>query len=149
MVFILSSIILFYIIIFMMPKHITGLDMYANALFALLLVLIVDIYLGLKLDLYGYFAMGVIDWRGLIIHLGVFPAYNIIFLNFFPKVNRYKLVYILAHSLIALAYEWTTFKVGVFYYNGWLPVYSAIAYPFIFLILLWNYKLLRILKKRA
>lgn len=147
MLFILSSITLFCIIIYFMPKRITPMEMYATSLFALVFVLTVDIYLSLKLDLYGYFDKGVIEWKTLIIHFGVFPTYNAIFLNFFPKINRYKLVYILGHSLILVAYEWTTIQVGAFYYNGWALGYSVMCYPFILLILYWNLKLIRALKK--
>lgn len=102
-----------------MPKRITPMEMYATTWFTLTFVLTVDIYLSMKLDLYGYFSRGIIDWGTFIIHFGVFPTYNAIFLNFFPKTKRKQVLYILGHSMILVAYEWTTLQVGAFYYNNW------------------------------
>ncbi|WP_077324864.1 hypothetical protein [Virgibacillus siamensis] len=148
MLFIIISIILFSIIIYFMPKRMTFMEMYTTAWFALTFVLAVDTYLSIKLGLYGYFEKG-IEWKTLIIHFGVFPTYNAIYLNFFPRKHRYKLVYILGHSLILVAYESATVLAGAFYYNQWNIVYSAMLYPFILLILYSNLKIIRALKKRA
>ncbi|MCJ7843476.1 hypothetical protein MUB24_21885 [Lederbergia sp. NSJ-179] len=148
MLFILLSIALFCAIIYFMPKRITLMEMYATSWFSVTFVLIADIYLSIKLGLYGYFNEGGIEFRTLIVHFGVFPPYNIIFLNFFPETRRNQVLYIIGHSLITTMYEWITVQVGVFHYNHWRLVYSALLYPFILLILYWNLKILRILKKR-
>lgn len=111
-------------------------------------VLTVNIYLSFKLHLYGYLTKGVIVWRTLIIHFGVFPAYNAIFLNFFPKTKRTQVLYILEHSIILITYEWITTLTGAFYYNNWNLRYSALLYPFILLILYGNLKIIRALKRR-
>lgn len=149
MFFILISIALFGTIIYIMPKRITPMEMYVTSWFALTFVLTVDIYLSYKLNLYGYFTKGVIDWRTLIIHFGIFPTYNAIFLNFFPKIRVHQVLYILGHSIILVAFEWTTLQVDAFYYNGWKLGYSAILYPLILLVLYWDLKITRGLKNRG
>jgi hypothetical protein len=149
MLFILFSIALFSTIIYLMPKRMTLLEMYATSWFALTFVMTVDIYLSFKLHLYGYLTKGVINWGMLIIHFGVFPTYNAIFLNFFPKTTKlYQALYILAHSIILVAYEWMTIITGAFYHNSWKLIYSALLYPLILLILYWNLKIIRTLKNR-
>lgn len=146
MLFIMISIVLFYTIIYIMPKRITLLEMYATTWFTLTLVMTVDIYLSFKLNLYGYFEGGTIVWKTLIIHFGVFPAYNIIFLNFFPQIRRHQVLYVLGHSLICVVYEEITILTGAFYHHHWSLVYSVMLYPFILLILYLNLKMIRILK---
>lgn len=126
----------------------TPLEMYATSWFALTFVLIVDTYLSLQFDLYGYFFEGGFDYRTLIVHFGIYPTYNIIFLNFFPKKRLNQLLYILGHSFILVAFEWTTIKVGAFHHKEWEIWYSAMLYPIILLILYWNLKLLRVLKNK-
>src|SRR5699024_9869131 len=120
-------------------------EMYITSWFALTFVLTVDIYLSYKLGLYGYFTKGTIHWKTLIIQFGVFPAYNAIFLNFFPTKKHHQAFYILGHSVICVVYEWITILTGAFHYNNWNIVYSALLYPLILLILYWNLKLTRIL----
>lgn len=87
MVFILISILIFSIIIYFMPKRMTLMEMYATSWFALTFVLTVDSYLALKHDLYGYFFKDYFDYRTLIVHFGVYPTYNAIFLNFSLKIG--------------------------------------------------------------
>lgn len=149
MFFILCSIILFCIIIYLMPKRMTLMEMYATAWFALTFVLIVDTYFSTKFNLYGYFFEGLTDWRTPILLFGVYPTYNAIFLNFFPQAKWHQLLYILMHSIILVGYEWATIHAGAFHYNHWKLGYSAILYPFILLILYGNLKVIRVLKKRS
>lgn len=149
MFFIVISSILFYTIIYVMPKRVTLLEMYATTWFTLTFVMTVDIYLSFKLHLYGYLAEGTIDWKTFIIHFGVFPAYNIIFLNYFPKTRLHQVLYILGHSLICVVYEEISILTGAFYHNHWNIVYSAMLYPFILLILYLNLKVIRKLKGKG
>lgn len=148
MLSILLSIAIFCTIIYFMPKRLTLMEMYTASWFTMTFVLTVNIYLSFKLHLYGYLTKGVIVWRTLIIHFGVFPAYNAIFLNLFPKTKRTQVLYILEHSIILITYEWITTLTGAFYYNNWNLRYSALLYPFILLILYGNLKIIRALKRR-
>lgn len=148
MLFIIISVVFFYIIIYFMPKRLTLLEMYATAWFALTFVFAVDMYLSLKYGFYDYLVPGVIDYGTLIIVFGVFPAYNIIFLNFFPERRRHQIIYILVHAVIITVYEWLCIQAGAFHHLNWELWYSALLYPFILLILYFNFKILRVLKRR-
>ena len=105
---------------------------------------LVDLALDLKLDWYGYFAKGV-QWTYIIAILGIYPAANAIFLNYYQYMKNVarKFWYIVGCSVFAVVYEWLTNVSGFFYYNQWKFWYSAIAYPFIYLILLAVLKLVR------
>ncbi|MFJ5770293.1 hypothetical protein [Psychrobacillus sp. NPDC093180] len=148
MFFIIISIITFSMVIYFMPKRMTIMEMYATSWFALTFVLTADLYLSYKHHFYGYFSEGDWEYKTLIIHFGVFPTYNAIFLNFFPQKRWGQLMYILGHSLILVGYEWASIQAGAFYYKEWKLWYSALLYPIILLILYLNLKILRILMKR-
>ncbi|WP_100012904.1 CBO0543 family protein [Lentibacillus sediminis] len=124
-------------------------EMYATAWFALTFVMTVDMYLSYRFGLYDYLIPGIIDWGTLIIIFGVFPAYNIIFLNFFPKTRPRQILYIMGHAVIITTYEWICIQTGAFHHSvHWKLGYSALLYPSILLLLYWNLKILRILKMR-
>lgn len=131
-----------------MPKRISFMEIYATAWFAVTFALSADIYFSLKLNLYGYFLNNEIEWKTLIVFFGIYPTYNAIYLNYFPKKRLNQILYILGHSLILVTYEWVTVQIGAFHYNEWNPLYSAIAYPFILLILYLNFRLLRMLMNK-
>lgn len=131
-----------------MPKRLTLLEMYATSWFALTFVLSTDTYLSEFQNLYFYLISDETGWKTLIITFVIYPTYNVIFLNFFPKKKLKQALYVLGHSLIILAYERIATEVGVFHYNEWKLSYSAILYPLIFLILYLNLKLLRFLKNK-
>jgi len=65
-----------------MPKRLSGIQMVATSLFAIVLQQMVDNYLDFKFHLYFYFEKGV-PWRYLLFVLGIYPVVNII-LNYFP-----------------------------------------------------------------
>jgi hypothetical protein len=126
------------------PKQVKVSELYATSIFAICFGVIADIYLDLKLDLYGYFQKGV-DWTYLPIFFIVYPAANILFLRFFPfeKSIIKKTVYILGWSLGTLAMEQISLHTDLFYYNGWKWWYSACVYPFIYSLLFLNLKFTR------
>lgn len=144
MSYLLISIVIFNVFAYFMPKRMTKLEMYTTSLFSAFFQLIVDIYLDLKYHLYGYFGEGV-DNETILVILGVFPAVNIIILNYFPygKELKKQSYYILLWSLFLLFYEWGAVKLGYFYYNGWKLWYSALCYPPILAILGWQLNWLR------
>lgn len=146
MVFLLVSVAVFNLAAIFVPKRISLIEIYGIVLFTSFLQLIVDAYLDLKYDLYGYFDKGV-DFGTLIIIFGVYPAINILVVNFFPtlKGKGSKTIYILAWSAFAVAYELSLLYVGVFYHNGWHIWYSALIYPFLVVILLLHWNLIKYL----
>ena len=147
--FVSITIVVFFTVIIFIPKHMSWLEIYTTTWFALSFEFILNILLSLKFDLYGYFSKGV-DLEGFIVILGLYPTYNVIFLNFFPKSNRWKqTLYILGHSLFVTCYEYAILHTEAFYYNGWKLWYSALCYPVIFLVLYWNLLITRWLFARA
>lgn len=135
MAFIIISIIVFNTIAFLIPKQMTKIEMFTTSLFAMLLQKQVDILLALKYELYGY--VGKIKISNVISNYGIYPAVNIIFLNFFPfkKSLKRKIYYILVWAAFLVGFEWACVKAGYFYHNGWKYWYSALANPIILLIL--------------
>lgn len=127
-----------------MRKNLTRVEMVATSFFVMALQDNVDIYLDLKLDLYGYFEKGA-QWGTLITVLGIYPAVNIIFLNYYPfeRSLAHKITYVGACSIFALAYEWAAVQSGYFYHHGWKYWYSAICYPVLFYILVLMLKWVR------
>jgi hypothetical protein len=134
MVYLVISVIIFNIVVYFTPKHISGKEIYATALFSFLLGISLDTIFDLKLDLYGYFKKG-IQLKSFLAIAGLFPASGILFLNFYPERKPFikKIMYIIFWDAFCLFYEWTAIKAGFFYHNGWTYLASAIVYP----ILLW------------
>ncbi|MFB9330025.1 CBO0543 family protein [Paenibacillus aurantiacus] len=119
-----------------MPKRHSVTVMYITALFSTLLQLITDIILDAKYDWYGYFYHGP-DVYSVLACLLIYPPFNAIYLNYFPYGQRVmkQIAYIFAYCVFAVVYEWTAVQSGYFYYNGWKLWYSALVYPFLFLLL--------------
>jgi hypothetical protein len=132
------------ILVIRRPKLVKLSELYATSFFAICFAVIADIYLDLKLDLYGFFQKGP-DWAYLPIFIIDYPAANILFLRFFPfeKSIIKKTVYILGWSFGTLALELISLRTDLFYYNEWKWWYSAIAYPFIYSLLFLNLKFMR------
>ncbi|WP_374703445.1 CBO0543 family protein [Bacillus sp. Marseille-P3661] len=119
--------------------------MYTTSLFSTVLQLITDIYLEFKYRLYWYFSPGV-DSETLWFVFWIYPAVNIIFLNFYPTRKgtlKKKLFYTIGWSGFAIVYEWVAVQVGIFQYNGWKLVYSIPIYPLLFLLLFINWSIIK------
>jgi hypothetical protein len=142
--FLILSIIVFNTVFWLMPKKLTKIEIFSTCMFALVFEMIVNTYLDLKLDWYGYFQKGV-QWMSLLVIFGIYPAVNAIFLNYYLYMKNVaqKFWYIMGCSVFAVVYEWLASLSGYFYYNQWKPWHSAILYPFLFLILLAVLKLVR------
>lgn len=128
----------------MMPKRIPRWEFYVTSWFALFFELIVNVYLDLKYDLYGYFDKGV-NWGTLIAIFGLYPAGNAIILNFYPYKKRWlrKAFYVMFIDVICTLYEFLATHSTFFYYNGWEWWYSFLAYPLIIQMLVWNLNIIR------
>ncbi len=136
MLHLILSILLFNLTAWFIPKKITRDEMLATSLFALQLEAETDIYLDLKYHLYGYFDYGP-DWLALVPIYGIYPAANIIFLNFYPYSGSAlkKALFIGLCSLLTSVYEWSAVKAGWFFYSGWMLWYSLLCYCAIFFLL--------------
>ncbi|PMC33959.1 hypothetical protein CJ195_25550 [Bacillus sp. UMB0899] len=144
MFLLLFSVIIFGLIIYFMPKKISYFEMYTTSLFSTVLQLITDIYLEFKYHFYWYFSPGV-DYITLWVVFWIYPSVSIIFLNFYPTSKKFSssVYYILGWTLFAVVYEWFAVNTNLFHYNGWKLWYSAIIYPFLYLLLYLNWKIIR------
>ncbi|MHC8969213.1 CBO0543 family protein [Priestia aryabhattai] len=137
-------------IAYFVPKRLYRIEIYSTTLFALLFGIVVDLILNLHYGLYGYFDRG-FQWRGLIGEFLSFIPISILFLNYYPLHKSYKsqLFYILIWSVISTIIEWLMLKTEFFNEYEWELWYSAVAYPFIFLILVIDLKIIKKLLKQA
>lgn len=134
----------------LMPKRLTKAEMLYCSFFAISFQQLTDIYLDLKLNLYGYFGKGV-DWGYIFIILGFFPAFNCIFLNFFPfnKSLLRKIIYIAIWTVFCTLYEELSIHLSYFYYHGWSIWYSIPMYPVLFIVNLLSLKVFRRLNQNG
>jgi hypothetical protein len=144
----MATVITCIIAIIFIPKRFSYLEIYTSSYLAPLLAVMADVYLDLKFDLYGFFNKG-IDYQYILIFTIVYPTANFLFLNFFPFKKRLaqKILYILFFSALTVLFEYLSTFSEVFYHNAWKLWYSALAYPFLYIILFWNLQLIRKLNK--
>jgi hypothetical protein len=118
-----------------MPKYLTKAEMLFLCVFAISFQQTVDLYLDVKLDLYGYFKKGV-DWEYLLLFPILFPGLLCISINFFPykKSLKQKIFYIIGWTAVSTMYEAISVKSDYFYYNGWKLWWSIPMYPVLFTI---------------
>ncbi|MGM7724169.1 CBO0543 family protein [Metabacillus sp. Hm71] len=129
------------VIVVFMPKRLSGIEMYSTTMFALFLGTNVDLLLEKYYKLYSYFKEGV-EVKAFLGQYLYFIPINLLFLNFYPlnKSIVSKAIYILGWTAFSVGFEWLAKETAFFQYTGWKLWYSAIAYPFIFTILLLNFK---------
>lgn len=144
MTILIVSVVVVYAACFLIPRRLTWIEVLAATLFGLYFECMTNIFLDLKYDLYGYFNKGV-DWQTLIALLGLYPSLNYLLLNLYPAGKGFLRItaYLLAWDAFSVLYEQLSRQTGVFYYNGWTWWYSAVLYPFIFLILWYHLKFTR------
>ncbi|WP_053365225.1 CBO0543 family protein [Bacillus sp. FJAT-27245] len=135
--------------VLVIPKRLSVLEMYTTSLFASLFGVVTDLYLGVKLNLYGFLDKR-INWEYILILLFVYPAANILYLNFYPHSGGFfkKTFYIIFCTCLVGGAEYISIHTHTFYYRGWEIWYSLLAYPLIFSILALNLKLARKMSKR-
>ena len=127
-----------------MPKNLSKIEIYATSFFALFYGKTVDEILDVKKNWYGFFKTGV-QYMGVLSQIVIYPTVSLLFLNYFPfsKKKGTKIFYIIGWSLFAIIFERISLKTKFFYYTKWRTLYSVILYPFIFLSLVGNLKLVR------
>lgn len=144
MIFLIFSIVIINGLCFLLPRRLTWGEIIVTAWFGLYFEAIVNIYLDVKFDLYGYYTKGV-DWKSLLPILGLYPALNYLVLNFYPSKSSKWIVitYLLAWDFFSVVYEVLSIKFGFFYHNGWTNWLSALVYPFLFYVLWLHLKFYR------
>jgi hypothetical protein len=131
------SAILFPIIVFLMPKRIPRLYLYATTGIATYFQLLTDVFLHIELNWYGYFHQWPrSEWQTMWL-IPLYLSIDPLFLNFYPYKRGKILIltYILGWSLFSVTYEWLFSRMGVFYHNEWKLYDSAITYPILFVLL--------------
>lgn len=137
MTFLCIMTIIFYLIVFFMPKHRTKHEVLTTILFALLISVLSDEYLDIKYHLYWYFKRDEVDWRYLLVLLGQ-PPVLVIILNFFPVQASLikKFMYIVLCSAGLLLLEAIhVYVFPILFYGAWNICYSAAVYPFLLFLI--------------
>ncbi|MFT8872596.1 MAG: CBO0543 family protein [Sporolactobacillus sp.] len=136
---VLPTIFIFALIIWRMPKTLSVPVYFMTSLMNIIVQLMTDIYLQFGFHSYGYFNPHYLDPRAWLFFFIIYPAVNVVFINFIDYRSGllYKILYITGWSLFATGYEWVTLKAGAFYYIHWKLLYSAMIYPFLY-IMLWT-----------
>ncbi len=144
MLFLLVSVAVFNLAAIVVPKNISWIVVYGTILITIVLHLLIDTFLDLKYNFYGYFDKGV-DSKTLIFTFGIYPAVNIIVVNLYSFLRGIlpKIIYILIITTFALCYEVALLNVDIFYHNEWKLWYSAVIYPFLLILLFLNRKFLK------
>ncbi|MFC0273508.1 CBO0543 family protein [Metabacillus herbersteinensis] len=126
------------------PKRLKKSELYAIALFSIVLGFFTDITFDLKYNLYGYFSPGV-QFAGFLPILLLFPSSGVLFMNFYPfkKSLLYQFFYIFCWTIFCLFFEFLSIKSGYFYHNGWKYWHSAFTYPYLFLLHLLHLRFFR------
>lgn len=130
-------------------QRMTKIEIYTSCLFVLVVGMTADVILGLYYNFYGHFSKGP-DLPGFLTVFGIYPAFNTILLNYFPYHKKLwdRVLYIAISSGACLVYEWLSLKSGAFYYTVWKLWYSAICYPILITIMVWNLSLIKKMMKR-
>lgn len=136
--------------VWLIPKRISIMEMYTTSFFALFLATMSELFLDIKLELYGFFETGV-DWEYILIYIFIYPAVNILFLNFYPfqKLLLNKAGYVLLWTILTTLFEYLSLQTEVYYYKEWKLEYSMMCYPFIYVVLILNLNLIRKLSPRS
>ncbi|MFB5195081.1 hypothetical protein COJ96_13000 [Bacillus sp. AFS073361] len=153
MVGIIIAVILFNLIAIKVKKRLTRSEMLQIWLFTTLFQLMFDVFISLKYQGYWYFTKGV-DWQSLLVYVCLVPPVNLIFLNVYPlKSPLWKqFSFFLAWNVGIVIYEVLTLLPepwGYFHYGWWSLYHSIMINPFLLLILLGFYKLVRRLEHKA
>jgi hypothetical protein len=135
MIFLICSCIVFIVVTIFIPKRLSKSEIYAVAMFSIVLGVVTDITLVLKYHYYEYFSSGV-QFGGFLPILILFPCSGIVFMNFYPfkKTLQKQILYIFWWTIFCLIFEFLSIKSGYFHHIKWTLWYSAFTYPFLFVL---------------
>ncbi|WP_372587272.1 CBO0543 family protein [Priestia megaterium] len=86
-----------------------------------------------------------VHFEYLLIFIFVYPATNSVFLNFYPQSKSLakKALYITVWVILTTLFEYISVQTEVFYYNEWKTLYSLFCYPFLYIAMVLNLKMIR------
>jgi hypothetical protein len=144
MILLITMTVVFILCLIFLPKRIPIIEIYTTALFSTFLAALADVFLDVKLDLYGFFNKGV-DWEYILIFLIIYPVWGFVVMNYYPfhKSVLSKLIYIAIWTFITGLCEYVALHTVAYYYNGWKLLYSILCYPFIYFLLVLNVRFTR------
>ncbi|WHY75123.1 hypothetical protein QNH20_13265 [Neobacillus sp. WH10] len=153
MIGLILAILIFNLIAFKKNKILTGNQIVHIWTFTIAFQFIFDMFVEFKYHGYWYFDKE-IDLAGLVPHLFLVPAVNMIFLNWYPykKGVAKQIFYMIFFVLFILLYEFVTLLPepwGYFHYGWWRIWHTAVINPILLLILLGYYKWICKLEKNA
>lgn len=143
------TIVLLHTLCIVIPRRMSCAEIYASTIFVLYLQAVTDIYLNLKLNMYGYFGAGP-DWISLVLIWGTYPALSYLILTTLRYCDGLakKAVLVAVWSFVLLALEAAFLESGTLYYVTWELWYSAVSYPVIIAVMAGNLKLFRGMQRR-
>ncbi|MCM3567747.1 CBO0543 family protein [Neobacillus mesonae] len=153
MIGLILAVILFNFISFKTNKILSTNQIVHIWTFTIALQTLFDMYVEVKYHGYWYFSKG-IELAGLIPHLVLIPAVNMMFLNWYPQNSKLlkKILYFTGFVIAILIYEAITLLPepwGYFHYGWWNLWYAIIIDPILLLILLQYYKWICKLEKKS
>ncbi|WP_223590010.1 hypothetical protein [Neobacillus bataviensis] len=153
MIGLLIAIILFNFIAFKTKRRMSSNQIVHIWLFTIAFETLFDVFVEFKFHAYWYFSRD-IDWAGILPHIFLVPAANIIFLNWYPqKSSKWQRLLFFSFFVVAiLIYERITILPppwGYFHYGWWRLWHAVILDPILLLILLGFYNWICKLEKKA
>lgn len=153
MIGLIAAIIVYNFIAFKTNKKLTANQIVHIWTFTIAFQSLFDLFIEFKYHGYWYFAKGV-EWTGVLPHIFLVPAANIIFLNWYPHKNTVikKMFFVTLFVIVILIYEIVTLLPepwGYFHYGWWKIWHAVILNPILLLILLGYYKWICKLEKKA
>ncbi|MBO7743243.1 hypothetical protein I8J29_03490 [Paenibacillus sp. MWE-103] len=134
------------LIIWFMPKRMSGLEIYATWFTVAAINLSVDIILCLYFKLYEINGPGIQLWVH-VLELVLGPSFGILYVNFMPESRRRFLIYAAAWLVFAVLLEALLVHVRFIVYMHWHLAYSACFYACALLFARWHRRFMRRMAK--
>jgi len=134
----------------MMKKNLKPIIYYATVFFGLFWAKLSDSYAE-KYQLYYLFDKGTIEYKTIILFLGVYPACAMMIINWFPYTKSIvrKMIYLMGWTIFSTFYEWVSLMNGIVHFVNWNIWYSALSYPPLYGMLILNiYFIKRLMRER-
>jgi hypothetical protein len=153
MIGLLIAILAFNFIAFKTNKILTANQIVHIWTFTIAFQIVFDVFMEFKYHAYWYFDKAV-DWQGVLPHMLLIPAVNMMFLNWYPyktKITK-QISYLVVFVVFILIYEVITQLPepwGYFHYGWWKLWHATILDPILLLVLLGFYKWICYLEMKA
>ncbi|WP_169823422.1 CBO0543 family protein [Paenibacillus yonginensis] len=126
-----------------MKKNLPWDVLYTNVLFGLFVQNLADSFASFRYRAWGFFEVPQVEYRSLVVILGVYPAFAILIVNLFPFKSRWmtRIAYLIGWSIFSTLYEWLAVRTGIIWHIHWDLYCSFILYPFIYYMLILQIRL--------